>query len=198
MGFYPKQINSQARDPQNAGRLDDANARGTAASFLCGSFVRFSLRVDDARQRIESAKFQTNGCGFMIASAEAMSDLFRGRELRGLHGTDSAEIMESIRAVLGTFPEERIQCAEVAIEALKNAFADYRRYRIEEFQGEKALICTCFGVSEESIAKVIAESGASEVSTVSAICRAGSGCGSCRMLIQEMIDEARDAEIAEF
>lgn len=198
MGFYPKQVASYTGSPENAGVLDAANGAGTAASFVCGSFLQFSLRVDDEEQRIEAARFRTNGCGYMTASAEVVSRLFRGKELRDLHGIDRAEIFNEIESKLGAFPENRVQCAEVVIEALKNAFADYRRYRIEEFQGEKALICTCFGVSEETIAKVIAENRAADVTTVSAICRAGSGCGSCRMLIQEMIDEANDAGLHEF
>lgn len=197
MGFYPKQVTRYSGSPENAGILDAAKAAGKAASFVCGSFVQFSLQVDDEEQRIEAAKFRTNGCGFMTASAEVVSRLFRGRELRDLHGIDRATIFDEIESALGVFPGNRVQCAEIVIEALKNAFADYRRYRIEEFQGEKALICTCFGVSEETIAKVIAESHATDVSTVSAICRAGSGCGSCRMLIQEMIDEVNNAALNE-
>jgi NifU-like protein len=66
--------------------------------------------------------------------------------------------------------------------------AAYRARRIEEFQGEKALICTCFGVSEETIIGAIAENGFTEVEQVSKAYRAGSGCGSCRFLIQELID----------
>jgi NifU-like protein len=70
--------------------------------------------------------------------------------------------------------------------------AEYRRHRIEEFQGEKALICTCFGVSEETIVNVIAENDLTDVDEVSGLCRAGSGCGSCRMLIAELIDSQAD------
>jgi len=66
--------------------------------------------------------------------------------------------------------------------------AAYRERRVEEFQGEKALICTCFGVSEETIVTAISENSLSDVDQVVDLCRAGSGCGSCRMLIQELVD----------
>jgi NifU-like protein len=61
-------------------------------------------------------------------------------------------------------------------------------FQIEEFTGEKALICTCFGVSEETIERVIANNRCETVEEVSQKCNAGSGCGSCQPLIQEIID----------
>lgn len=198
MGLYPPQVANLANRPDNAGPLDGANAIGTAASFVCGSFVRFLLIVENSDQRIGAAKFQSNGCGYMIAAAGAVSKLLSGKDLRDLHGMDIGEMLNEIEAQTVAFPADRIQCGEVVIEALKNALAEYRRYRIEEFQGEKALICTCFGVSEETISKVITESHATDVSTVSAVCRAGSGCGSCQMLIREMIDTLIDHNLHEF
>jgi NifU-like protein len=71
--------------------------------------------------------------------------------------------------------------------------ARYRELRIEEFVGEKALICTCFGVSEQAIIQSIEEYSLTDVEEVAGRCRAGSGCGSCRMLIQELIDTAGDS-----
>jgi NifU-like protein len=71
---------------------------------------------------------------------------------------------------------------------LQDAFADFRAFQIEEFAGEKALICTCFGVSEERIEKAITENNLQTVEEVGEFCRAGTGCGSCQPLIQEIID----------
>jgi NAD(P)H-nitrite reductase large subunit len=50
------------------------------------------------------------------------------------------------------------------------------------------LICTCFGISEDTIQSVISETGAETVEAVGDACNAGTGCGSCRFLIQELID----------
>jgi NifU-like protein len=83
---------------------------------------------------------------------------------------------------------DRRQCADIAIEALHAAFAHLRSRRIEEFTGEKALICTCFGVSEETIETNIRVRHLKTVDDVADACNAGSGCGSCRMLIDEMLD----------
>jgi NifU-like protein len=77
------------------------------------------------------------------------------------------------------------------VAAFRAALAEYRSKVIEEFKGERALICTCFGVSEDTIIKTIERDAPTDISEVSAACKAGTGCGSCRMLIQELIDSYR-------
>jgi NifU-like protein len=77
----------------------------------------------------------------------------------------------------------------MAIEALQGAFAEYRRRRLVSYDGDDPLICTCFGVSEAVIVKAVRQHGLNSVEEVASVCRAGLGCGSCRMLIQEIIDE---------
>ena len=85
-------------------------------------------------------------------------------------------------------PEDRQTCADAASNAVRNAFAFYRRKRMDEFRGERPLICTCFGVTEEAVEVFVGANHPASVDEVSDSLRAGSGCGSCRMLIQEIID----------
>ena len=187
MSFYPPAINSRCRDSAHAGSPDAANAEGTAASFVCGSFSTLSLRVDVAGT-IDDVRFRTNGCGFMTASAEVVCDWLKGKSVTDLHGLADAKLFDVVFDSLVEFPSDRLQCAEIVFEALRKAMAVHRERRVDEFRGEAALICTCFGVSEETIVEVIASNDLHEVDDVSSRCRAGSGCGSCRMLIRELID----------
>lgn len=188
MSFYPPKISERFIAPTGAGSVDGANAQGTSASFLCGSFVKISLRIDEKSSVIESARFTTNGCGFMVAAAETLTAWLAGSELADLHGLREDELHAYIVRELDEFPGERVQCMTVVFEALRSALAEYRIRRVEEFSGEKALICTCFGVTEETIVDAIEKNHLTDVESVTAICRAGSGCGSCRMLIAELID----------
>jgi NifU-like protein len=114
----------------------------------------------------------------MTAAAESISSRLRGMRLTDLHG----EIER------GPEFEGRYECTSAVLSAVQNSFADHRARRIEEFHGETALICTCFGVAEETIDEFVRSSHANCVAEVSESLRAGSGCGSCRMLIQEIID----------
>ena len=179
-----------SRSPKFSGGCTDGNAFGKSASFVCGSFARYCLRVDPAAKRIEGIGFTTNGCGFAIAAAELVARAFKATSLTDLHGTDKIE--ELIGSELGDFPAGRAHCSEMVINAFRAALANYRERVIEEFHGEKALICTCFGIAEETIVKLIEEHRITELSEFSELCNAGSGCGSCQMLIRELIDAPRN------
>lgn len=188
MSFYPEKINRRFYAPRNAGKAENANSVGTGASFVCGTFVRFFLDIDTETKEIRQAKFKSNGCGFAIAAADVLAKKIAGKHLTELHGLDKNELKTKIETELEKFPGNRTHCAEICFEALQGALADFRAFQIEEFAGEKALICTCFGVSEETIEKVIAENAAERVEEVGEVCHAGTGCGSCQFLIQELID----------
>ncbi len=186
--YYPAKINERFCSPRYAGQARNANGIGAEAAFVCGSFVRFSLRIDTASKEIIEAKFQTNGCGFMIAAADVLVEEITGQGLTDLHGLESNEMLAMIEEKLGAFPQHRRHCAEVCVDALHAAFADHRAFQLEEYTGESPLICTCFGISEETVVNCIAEGRIETVEEVTVSCRAGGGCGSCKMLIQELID----------
>ena len=189
--FYPEKINRRFHAPKNAGKVENANAVGTGASFVCGSFVRFFLHIDIQTKKIKEAKFKSNGCGFAMAAAEVLTEKTAGKHLTELHGLDKNELKTEIEMELEKFSEARKHCLEICLEALQGALADFRAFQIEEFIGEKALICTCFGVSEERIEEVIFENQAETVEEIGEFCNAGTGCGSCQFLIQEIIDTYR-------
>jgi NifU homolog involved in Fe-S cluster formation len=186
--FYPKKIGERFRAPRNAGRAFAPNGVGTEGAFVCGTAVRFTLRIDKTEKRILEARFQTNGCGFMTAAADLLAEKVEGRNLSDLHGLETSYLQSEIERELGKFPSDRKHCLNASIEALHAAFADFRAAQLEEFSGEKALVCTCFGVSEETVERVIEENAFDSVEQVSKACKAGAGCGSCRVLIQEIID----------
>jgi NifU-like protein involved in Fe-S cluster formation/bacterioferritin-associated ferredoxin len=191
VAIYPKPVNERFRSPSNAAS-DGVGTKGTSASFVCGSFIEVSVGIGPDSDLIESASFRTNGCGFMVAAADVLCDWLKGKTLSEMHGLGDLDLMRAIGDELGVFPDGRHQCATVVFQALRNAMSANRERRIEEFQGEKALICTCFGVAEETLVDAIGQNGFTEVEQVSRAYRAGSGCGSCRFLIQELIDMRDD------
>jgi NifU-like protein len=167
--------------------LQDANAAGVGVNLTCGSTVRFLLRIEE-HGRIADAAFRSNGCGYSRAAADVLAGWITGKDLADLHGLDERELRRVIQTELGKIPATNAACVGCAASAVRDAFADLRTRRIDDFRGEKALICTCFGVTDERIESLIAGSSLTSVEQVTAICNAGSGCGSCRMLIQEMLD----------
>jgi NifU-like protein len=183
---YPEKIAERLNDIRRGGAVEAATVSAGAANFDCGSAVRVFLRISPENV-IEDAGFRTNGCGFAAAAADVLAEYLCGRELKELHGFGREETTLRIAETLGEFPAERANCLDMAAEAFSSALADHRSRLIEEFTGEKALICTCFGVSEDRIVEVVGGLEDPTVEKVGEICNAGRGCGSCRMMIDEII-----------
>lgn len=190
MKFYPPPISEKFHALRNAGKAANANAVGTNATFVCGAVLRFTLRIEKQTKEILEMKFQTGGCGYLIAAAETLGRKMTGKHLTELHSLDQQILESEIENELGFFPVPRKHCLAVATETLQSALADFRALQIEEFAGEKALICTCFGVSEETIENLVAEQSLLTVEEITDACNAGGGCGSCQPLIQEIIDSS--------
>ena len=179
VGVYPEKVQKVLAAPRYVGEAKAANAVGAAAAFECGTSVRFTLRIEPLQGSIEEVRYTTTGCGFMIAAAEHLAESLEGALLSELHALSDVN-------TAGDYPPERHHCGRAPIEALRAALAAYREQRANEFRGETALICTCFGVTEEVIEAHAAT--ASTVEEIGELCNAGTGCGSCRMLIQEILD----------
>lgn len=188
MKFYPSKISEKFHAPKHVGKSAGANAIGANATFVCGAVLRFSLRINRKSKKIEQAKFKTSGCGYLIAAAETLAEKINGKRLNESHNFGKQLLQTEIESELGAFPERRKHCLNLATETLQAALADFRALLIQEFTGEKALICTCFGVSEETIENLVFEKSLVTVEEVTAACNAGGGCGSCQPLIQEIID----------
>lgn len=185
--FYPEAIKIRLTRLVNCRELADANANGAGVNLACGSMVRFFLRIEKDG-RVAEAGFRSNGCGHSRAAADVLAAWVNDKRLVDLHGLDGAEILDVIQNELNKIPSENTACVAAATSALKDAFASYRARRIEQFRGEDTLICTCFGVTDARIEDLIARSKATSVEQITSACNAGGGCGSCRMLIQELLD----------
>jgi bacterioferritin-associated ferredoxin len=125
----------------------------------------------------------------MIAAADVIAASIEDRLLSDLHALNNEHLGQIVDEQLGEFPYERVHCLQACFEAVHGAFADYRALQIEEFKGEKVLICTCFGVTEDVIEETLDNTPGLSVEKVGDLCNAGTGCGSCQMLIQEMIED---------
>jgi NifU-like protein len=188
VSFYPLKISERFHAPKNAGALDAANSTGMDAAFSCGSVVKLALFIDPESKAILAASFKTNGCGYMTATADFIAETVTGKKLVELHGLHDDVIKGWITAEFGGLPQSRAECVNAVISALHKSLADFRTQQLEDWNGEKVLICTCFGVSEETIERAIETGNLFTVDEVTDACNAGGGCGSCQPLIQEILD----------
>src|SRR5687767_1462901 len=165
-------------NPRNVGDVAEPKFIGRAASFDCGAALRISVQVDDS-QRITDAKFKAAGCSTLIAAASLLTEHVKGMT------TGDAAARGQLPEPIAHFSQR--ECALLAFEALINAIQEYSDSIRDHWEGDEALICTCFGVSERRIENEIASKGLTAIDEVTRACNAGAGCQSCHPLIQELL-----------
>ena len=185
MPYYPALVNQHFLHPRNVGEVHDADATGEAGSFVCGALVRVSLKIDAQLQRITEARFKATGCGYLIASASVLTETIEELAISRAAGLSVSAISDWF----GGLPADREHCGVLCREAFHAALANYHRATREEWTGDEALICTCFGVSEKSIESAIEVGSLRRVEDVTNKNGAGGGCGSCRQLIEDILDD---------
>ncbi len=173
-------------NPQHVGEAIEPNFIGRSASFQCGAVLRISLHVDES-QRIDEAKFKAAGCSVLVAAASLLIDQVIGKTTG--EAAAVAQRADQLQEKIGALPAERSECLLLACEALVSAIRNYSNSARDEWEGDEALICTCFCVSERTIEREIQEKGLRTIAEVTAACSAGGGCRSCYPLIHDILDD---------
>jgi NifU-like protein len=179
-GLKSMSVEEHFFQPRNVGDASEPSFVGRAASMQCGAAVRVSIQVDE-QHRISDAKFKAAGCSALVSSLSMLTD-----RVKGLVPADAAVIAQAPIDFIDNF--EDLSCARLGCDALVSAIQKYSDAVRHEWNGDEALICTCFCVSERVIETEITEKGLATVSEVIRACNAGGGCGSCHSLIQDIID----------
>lgn len=188
-------VTEQFFNPANVGDIDSADGVGQAGSLPCGGALRISLSVDES-QRIADAKFKSAGCSYLVAACSFLTPAIKGKttgETAALYQTPDALIAE----MPGEWPVDRNHCVVLACETLVAAIRNYSDAIRDEWSGDDALICTCFGVSERAIETAIEAGGLRTIAEVTKASRAGAGCQSCYPLIEDILGQhARERDPA--
>jgi NifU-like protein len=188
LSYYPKQINEHFLRPRGVGEAHEANAVGDTGSPVCGATVHLTLRIDASTHKITDAKFKAAGCGYLIAATSVLTEILN--DLTIAEAATLPTLLESIiTEQLCEFPLEKQHCATLCRDALGAAITAYRTSSQTEWTGDEALICTCFGVSEQTIEQVIKSASLRTVGQVTGACNAGGGCGSCHPLIEDILGD---------
>jgi len=172
-------------NPRHVGEAGEPRFIGRSGSFQCGAILRVSLHIDEA-QRITEAKFKAAGCSVLVAAASLLIDNVIGKTTA--EAAAAAQHLDQLAETLGTLPAERNECVLLACEALVSAIRNYSDSARDEWEGDEALICTCFCVSERTIEREIQTRKLQTIAEVTAACSAGGGCRSCYSLIEEILE----------
>jgi NifU-like protein len=191
MWEYTDKVWDHFYNPRNVGEIEDPDGVGEVGSLACGDALKLTFKLGDA-DRITEAKFKTFGCASAIASSSVLTEMIKGKTLDEAAKITNKEIADQ----LGGLPDQKMHCSVMGMEALEAAIADYRSdgAGAKEFDG--AVVCTCFGVTDTEIKKVIHENDLSSVEEVTNYCKAGGGCGGCQGQIEKILEEILQDKIA--
>src|SRR5258708_7152764 len=179
-----KEQETHALQRLNVGEVEDADAVADTGSLVCGGILRLSLGIDRGLapgNLIFEAKFRAAGCSLLVKLASNLTERINGMKV----GEAARLASDEAEELFSDVPPEKRHCAALCRDGVQEAAVCYRRKTLQDWNGEEALICTCFGVSENSIEDSIRTGGLRTVEDVTRACNAGGGCGSCRTLIYD-------------
>ena len=188
MWDYTEDVMEQFHHPKNVGKIDDPDGVGEVGSLACGDALTLMFKLD-GEGRIQDVKFQTFGCASAIASSSVLTEMIKGLTLEEAAKVTNKDIVNE----LGGLPDQKMHCSVMGQEALEAAIADYYRRKGGDVPGvQKGLVvCSCFGVTDVEIRKVVHENDLTTVEEVTNFCKAGGGCGGCRESIAELVEEVQ-------
>ena len=179
-------VTEQSPNLSNVGEAALPNFIGRSASLACGAVARVSLHVDET-QHIVDAKFKVAGCTVLVSALSVLTEKVKSRSTA--EAAALAEDLDTIERGFNGVAAERGDCVLLASEALLEAIRAYSDSARDHWEGEDALICTCFGVSERTIESQVRAMKLTTISAVTQACNAGAGCRSCYPLIEDILEE---------
>lgn len=193
MWEYTEKVKEHFFNPHNVGEIKNPSAKAEVGSLSCGDALYLTLKIDEKTNIIQDAKFMSFGCGSAIASSSILTDMIIGKTVDEAKKITNQDIADE----LGGLPRQKMHCSVMGYEALEKAIANYlgEQEPEEHTHDEGELICTCFQVTDATIARVVRENNITEVEDVTNFCKAVGGCGTCRTEVEDIIKQVQ-AEMA--
>jgi NifU-like protein len=184
MWEYTDKVRDHFFNPRNVGEIEDPDGVGEVGSLACGEALKLTFKLDE-KGRIKDAKFKTFGCASAIATSSVLTEMIKGLPLDKAAKVTNKDIAD----YLGGLPEQKMHCSVMGREALEAAIENYRSGGKKKHELEGNIVCTCFGVTDKEIERVIRENDLTTVEEVTNYCKAGGGCGGCQGQIEKIIEK---------
>ncbi len=190
MWEYTDKVREHFFNPRNVGEIENADGVGEVGSLACGDALKLTFKLDKDG-RIADAKFKTFGCASAIATSSVLTELIRGKTLDEAMNVTNKDIAD----YLGGLPEQKMHCSVMGREALEAAIANYQGGEVKKHELEGHVVCTCFGVTDAEIERVVRENDLTTVEQVTNYYKAGGGCGGCHGEIEKIIERIQGEKV---
>jgi NifU-like protein len=192
MWEYTDKVKDHFFNPRNVGEVEDPDGVGEVGSLACGDALKLTFKLDE-NGKIKDAKFKTFGCASAIASSSVLTEIIKGLTLEEAANVTNKDIAD----YLGGLPEQKMHCSVMGREALEAAIENYKGGGKQKHELEGKVVCTCFGVTDKEIERVVRENDLTTVEEVTNYCKAGGGCGGCQGEIEKIIQRIQGDKMKE-
>ncbi len=118
--MYTDKVMDHFINPRNTGDLPEPDAVGEIGNPACGDMLRLFLRIE--QDIVTQARFKTFGCAAAIATSSILTEMVIGKTLE-----EALEISkEDVAAALDGLPPEKMDCSNLAADALHQAINNDR------------------------------------------------------------------------
>lgn len=175
------------RAPRNEGPLPTAHLRGEVEGRRVGSRVALALRLDP-QGRVEQAAFQVSGDPSCRAGLSLLTCFLSGR-----HVDELAALREEDVAAAYGLVEEQLPLLLPPLEALRDALHAWRG-EPSPYRALGRQVCHCLQVNEGRIVRAIRARRLTTVPEVQFWTRACTGCRSCRLEVEALLERTGSSE----
>lgn len=120
---YSPKVLELFKNPKNAGPMPDATVKATAGSPACGDMITLYLKIDEEKDIILKASFESYGCAANIAAASILTEMIKNKSLKEAWEISWKQLSDE----LGGLPAIKYHCSILAVGALKRAIREYYR-----------------------------------------------------------------------
>ncbi|HCL57741.1 MAG TPA: Fe-S cluster assembly scaffold protein NifU [Spirochaetia bacterium] len=117
--LYNKKVMDYFRNPENQGRIENADGIGKVGNPVCGDVMVIYLKIDD--ETIRDVKFETFGCVAAIATSSMAAEMLKGKKVEEALKITNQAVEESLEGL----PPAKRHCSLLAEEGIQAAIHDY-------------------------------------------------------------------------
>ncbi len=118
--MYSEKLMDHFRNPRNGREMPDADAMGKMGNPADGDTTEIYIKVRN--NTIVDVSFQTYGCAAAIATSSMLTEMARGKTLEEAEKISRQDVADA----LGGLPPRKMQCSNIAPDALRDAIKNYR------------------------------------------------------------------------
>ena len=123
--MYNDTVLDHFQNPRNTGELENANGIGQVGNPSCGDVMKMFVLIENGI--LVELRHKTFGCTAAIACSSITSELVVGKNIEEALKLTRKEVATALNGL----PERKMDCSNLAPDALRAAIENYR-VRIEE------------------------------------------------------------------